>query len=46
MLAPGSGTHDRARRDSAIDYENLSVKRNAPHWIKALRRCGLLPAPA
>jgi transposase len=32
-------------RDSAIDYEALFVKRNAPRWIKALRRYGFLPAP-
>lgn len=33
-------------RDSAIDYEALVVKRNAPRWIKALTRFGFLPAPA
>ncbi len=31
-------------RDSAIDYEALSVQRNAPRWIKALTRFGYLPA--
>jgi hypothetical protein len=31
-------------RDSATDYEALSVKRNAPRWIKALRQFGFLPA--
>jgi transposase len=30
-------------RDSAIDYEALSVQRNAPRWIKALSRFGFLP---
>jgi transposase len=35
------GEHDR---DSAADYEALSVKRNAPRWIKALRRFGFIPA--
>jgi transposase len=33
-------------RDSATDYEALVVKRNAPRWIKALRRYGFLPAAA
>ena len=33
-------------RDSAINYEALSVKRNAPRWIKALTRYGFLPALA
>jgi transposase len=31
-------------RDSAIDYEALSVQRNAPRWIKALTRFGYLSA--
>jgi len=31
-------------RDSAIDYEALSVKRNAPRWIKALTQFGFMPA--
>lgn len=31
-------------RDSAIDYEALSVQRNAPRWIKALVKFGYLPA--
>ena len=30
-------------RDSTVDYEALAVKRNAPRWINALRRFGLLP---
>jgi transposase len=33
-------------RDSATDYEALSVKRNASRWIRALRRFGFLPVPA
>ncbi len=31
-------------RDSATNYEALSVKRNAPRWIKALRQFGFIPA--
>jgi transposase len=41
MLARG-----QPYRDSATDYEAISVKRNAPRWIKALTRYGFLPAPA
>ena len=33
-------------RDSAIDYEALSVQRNAPRWIKALTKFGFIPRPA
>jgi hypothetical protein len=34
-------------RDSAVDYEALSVQRNAPRWIKALSKFGFLtPANA
>jgi transposase len=34
-------------RDSATDYEALSVQRNAPRWIKALTKFGFLnPASA
>ena len=33
-------------RDSAADYEEMSVKRNAPRWIKALKRFGFMPQPA
>lgn len=29
-------------RDSATDYEALSVKRNAPRWIKALTKFGFI----
>ena len=31
-------------RDSATDYEALSVQRHAPRWIKALTRFGFIPA--
>lgn len=31
-------------RDSATNYEALSVQRNAPRWIKALTRFGFIPA--
>jgi len=31
-------------RDSAIDYEALSVQRNAPRWIKALIKFGFINA--
>ncbi|MHB8416304.1 MAG: IS110 family RNA-guided transposase [Acidiferrobacteraceae bacterium] len=30
-------------RDSAVDYEALSVQRNAPRWIKALTKFGFIP---
>jgi transposase len=33
-------------RDATVDYEALSVRRNAPRWIKALARFGYLPASA
>jgi transposase len=33
-------------RDSAVDYEALSVQRNAPRWIKALTKFGLIPGAA
>jgi len=33
-------------RDSATDYEALSVQRNAPRWIKTLIRFGFIPKPA
>jgi transposase len=29
-------------RDAAVDYEALSVRRNAPRWIKALKQFGYL----
>jgi len=33
-------------RDSATDYETLSVQRNAPRWIKALTKFGFIPSAA
>lgn len=33
-------------RDSAADYEALSVQRNAPRWIKALKKFGFIPSVA
>lgn len=33
-------------RDSATDYEELAVKRNAPRWIKALKKFGMIAEPA
>ncbi len=33
-------------RDSATNYEQLSVQRNASRWIKALTRFGFVPAAA
>lgn len=33
-------------RDCATDYEALSVQRNAPRWIKALKQFGFIPAGA
>jgi transposase len=35
---------DQHYRDGATDYEALSVKRNAPRWIKALKQFGFIPA--
>ena len=32
-------------RDSTGDYEALSVARNAPRWIKSLKRFGFLSDP-
>jgi len=37
---------DEHYRDSAVDYEALSVQRNAPRWIKALTKFGFIPDPA
>jgi transposase len=33
-------------RDATVDYEALSVRRNAPRWIRALQRYGYLPVSA
>jgi transposase len=33
-------------QDSTVDYEALAVKRNAPRWIRQLRKFGYLPKMA
>jgi len=33
-------------QDSMVDYEALAVKRNAPRWIRQLRKFGYLPKMA
>jgi len=33
-------------RDSTVDYEEMAVKRNAPRWIKALKKFGFITQPA
>ena len=38
-----SGTH---YQDKTVDYEALNVARNAPRWIKMLRKHGFIAAPA
>jgi len=30
-------------RDPGVDYEAMSAKKNAPRWIKALKKLGLMP---
>jgi len=37
--------HRQPYRDSGIDYEAMSVTRNAPRWIKALKKFGYWPQP-
>ena len=32
--------------DKVVDYEALSVQRNAPRWLKMLIKHGYMPAPA
>jgi transposase len=32
-------------RDSTIDYQGLAIKRNAPRWIRQLKKFGYLPQP-
>ena len=39
MLKNNKPYHDRA-----VDYEALSVQRNAPRWLKMLKKHGFLPA--
>ena len=41
MLANGAHYQDRA-----VDYEALNVQRNAPRWIKMLRKHGFIATPA
>jgi transposase len=41
MLATGTHYQDRS-----VDYEALSVARNAPRWIKMLRKHGYIATPA
>jgi transposase len=31
-------------RDAGVDYQAMSVERNAPRWIKMLRKYGYIPA--
>jgi hypothetical protein len=38
-----SGTH---YQDKTVDYEAMNVARNAPRWIKMLRKHGFIPAAA
>jgi transposase len=33
-------------RDSGVDYEAMSAKKNAPRWIKTLQKLGLMPKTA
>ena len=37
---------EKSYQDKAVDYEALSVKRNAPRWLKMLIKHGYVPAPA
>ncbi len=38
-------TRKEPYRDTAVDYEELLVKRKAPRWIQALKKYGYLPSP-
>ena len=40
MLASGTYYQDRS-----VDYQALSVARNAPRWIKMLRKHGFIAEP-
>jgi len=33
-------------RDSAVDFEAMSVTRNTPRWLKMLKKHGFIPAAA
>jgi transposase len=35
-----------AYKDPGVDYEKLTVSRNAPRWLKALEKYGFLPNQA
>jgi len=37
-------TRQTTYKDKTIDFEQFRTKRNAPRWIKALRKHGMLPA--
>ena len=41
MLSNGSHYQDKE-----VDYEALNVQRNAPRWIKMLRKHGFIATPA
>jgi hypothetical protein len=41
MLA--NGTH---YQDKEVDYEALNVQRNAPRWIRMLKKHGFIPTTA
>jgi len=38
--------NNKPYRDPGIDYEELIVDRNAPRWLKALKKYGYLPEVA
>jgi transposase len=37
-------TKKEAYRDPGVDYEKLTVDRNAPRWLKALEKYGYWPS--
>ncbi|MGB7756699.1 MAG: IS110 family transposase, partial [Salinisphaera sp.] len=38
--------HQQPYRDTSVDYQALSIKRNAPRWIKMLIQHGYIAASA
>jgi len=38
-------SRDECYRDSTVNYEELSVKRNAPRWVRMLSKYGYIPQP-
>lgn len=36
----------QAYNDKTSDYEEMSVARNAPRWIKMMRKHGFMPSAA